>query len=66
MELNIRLTLEEVNGILNTLGNLPTSSGAWPLLLTIKAQAEHQIAEQNRPKAAASENVEADEEQAAA
>lgn len=43
MELNITLTVEEVNGILQTLGNLPTSSGAFPLLMKIKQQAEAQM-----------------------
>jgi hypothetical protein len=30
MEITLKLTVEEVNGILQTLGQLPTSSGAWP------------------------------------
>jgi len=46
--MNIQLTLhiEEVNGILKTLGQLPTSSGAYPLLLKIKEQAESQLPEE--------------------
>ena len=44
MELN--LTLEEVNAVLQTLGNLPTSSGVFPLLMKIKQQAEAQIPEE--------------------
>ena len=43
MELNLKLTVEEVNAILQTLGNLPTSSGAWPLVVRIKDQAEAQL-----------------------
>lgn len=43
MEVNISLTVEEVNAVLHTLGNLPTSSGAWPLVVKIKEQAEAQI-----------------------
>ena len=43
MELEIRLTVEEVNAVLQTLGNLPTSSGAWPLVVKIKDQAEGQL-----------------------
>jgi hypothetical protein len=43
MELNLTLNVEEVNAILQTLGNLPTSSGAFPLLMKIKQQAEAQI-----------------------
>jgi hypothetical protein len=42
MEITLKLTLEEVNGILQTLGQLPTSSGAWPLVVKIKEQAESQ------------------------
>jgi hypothetical protein len=43
MDLNITLNVEEVNAVLQTLGNLPTSSGAFPLLMKIKQQAEAQI-----------------------
>ena len=42
-KLEIFLTIEEVNAILQTLGNLPTSSGAWPLVVNIKQQAESQV-----------------------
>ena len=42
MEITLRLSVEEVNGILATLGQLPTSSGAWPLVCKIKEQAESQ------------------------
>ena len=41
--IKLELTVEEVNAILQTLGNLPTSSGAWPLILKIKEQAEAQV-----------------------
>jgi len=41
--IKLELTVEEVNAILQTLGNLPTSSGAWPLVLKIKDQAEAQV-----------------------
>ena len=43
MEINLSLNVEEVNAVLQTLGNLPTSSGAWPLVVKIKEQAEAQI-----------------------
>jgi len=43
MELTLKLTVEEINAVLQTLGNLPTSSGAWPLVCKIKAQAEAQV-----------------------
>lgn len=46
MELNLKLTVEEINAILQTLGNLPTSSGAWPLVIKIKQQADAQVPQQ--------------------
>jgi len=47
MEITLKLTVEEVNAILQTLGQLPTSSGAWPLVVKIKEQSELQLKEQN-------------------
>jgi hypothetical protein len=41
--IKLELSVEEVNAILQVLGQLPTSSGAWPLLLKIKEQAEGQV-----------------------
>ena len=46
MNITLTLTIEEVNAILHTLGNLPTSSGAWPLVMKIKEQAEPQVPSQ--------------------
>lgn len=43
MTIQLNLTVEEVNAILNVLGQLPTSSGAYPLLTKIKAQGESQV-----------------------
>jgi len=43
MELHLTLTIDEVNGILQVLGDLPTKSGAYPLVMKIKEQAEPQI-----------------------
>ena len=43
MELHLTLNVEEINAVLQTLGNLPTSSGAFPLLMKIKQQAEAQM-----------------------
>jgi hypothetical protein len=43
MNIKLELTVEEVNGILQTLGQLPTSSGAWPLVVKIKQQATEQL-----------------------
>ena len=46
MDLNLTLTVAEVNAILETLGSLPTKTGAWPLVVKIKEQAEGQIPKQ--------------------
>ncbi len=41
--IKLELSVEEVNAILQVLGQLPTSSGAWPLLVKVKEQAEKQV-----------------------
>ena len=41
--MQIEMTVEEVNFILKVLGDLPTKSGAWPLIVSLKAQAESQV-----------------------
>lgn len=43
MEIELKLTVEEVSGILNALGDLPTKTGAYPLAVKIKSQAEAQL-----------------------
>jgi len=43
MELTIKLSVDELNAVLQCLGNLPTSSGAYPLLVKIRQQAENQV-----------------------
>jgi hypothetical protein len=53
MELNIKLSVDELNAVLQTLGNLPTSSGAWPLMVKIKQQAEAQLPNEAQPEEAA-------------
>lgn len=55
MNVTITLTVDEVNAILQTLGNLPTSSGAYPLLMNIKQQAEAQIPQQPQAEGTPSE-----------
>jgi hypothetical protein len=40
MEIILHLTTAETQDILNTLGELPTKVGAYPLLMKIKQQAE--------------------------
>ena len=48
--MNITLTLDvnEVNAILKVLGDLPTHTGAWPLVVKIKEQAESQLPKQEK------------------
>ena len=41
--ISLELSVEEVNAILSVLGDLPTKSGAWPLIVKIKEQADPQI-----------------------
>lgn len=48
--IKLELTIEEVNGILAVLGDMPTKSGAWPLVMKIKEQAEPQVPKEE-PKA---------------
>lgn len=43
MNISLNLDINEVQGILKVLGDLPTSSGAYPLAMKIKEQAEAQI-----------------------
>ena len=45
MELTLKLEQAEVQDILNVLGELPSKSGAWPLMMRIKAQAQAQMPE---------------------
>jgi hypothetical protein len=40
--INLELSVDEVNAILGVLGDLPTKTGAWPLIVKIKQQAESQ------------------------
>lgn len=40
MDIELKLTVNEVNALLQVLGELPTKTGAWTLLLKIQAQAE--------------------------
>jgi hypothetical protein len=43
LKITLTLDVEQVNAILQTLGQLPTSSGAFPLLVEIKQQADEQM-----------------------
>jgi hypothetical protein len=46
MEITLKLDLQEVNGLLNVVGQLPTSTNIWPLAAKIRAQAEAQLPKQ--------------------
>ena len=41
--MKLELDVNEINFVLQALGQLPSSSGCWPLLVKIKEQAEKQI-----------------------
>ena len=41
--IKLDLSIEEVNAILQVLGDLPTKTGAFPLVMKIKEQAEPQV-----------------------
>jgi hypothetical protein len=41
--IKLELDINSVNFILQTLGELPTKTGAWELLTVIKEQAEPQV-----------------------
>lgn len=41
--ITLNLEIDEVNGILQILGELPTKTGAWILLAKIKEQADPQV-----------------------
>lgn len=43
MEIELKLTVQEVNSVLAVLGELPTKSGAFPLAVKIKQQADAQL-----------------------
>ena len=41
--MNLELDVNEINLILQTLGELPSKSGVWPLIVKVKEQAETQV-----------------------
>jgi hypothetical protein len=53
MELTLKLTVDEVNAILQVMGDLPTKTGAFPLVMKIKQQADAQM--EPKPEAPAAE-----------
>ena len=43
MSIKLELEIDEVNAILQVLGDLPTKTGAYPLVVKIKTQADPQV-----------------------
>ena len=43
--MKLELDVNEINFVLQTLGELPSKSGVWPLILKIKEQAEAQVSQ---------------------
>lgn len=43
MEVSITLTVQEVNALLGMLGQMPNSSGTYPLLVKIRDQGQAQL-----------------------
>jgi len=41
--MTLDLDINEINFILQTLGEMPAKTGVWPLILKIKEQAEAQV-----------------------
>ena len=46
MEITLKLSFEEVNAIVQVMGELPTKTGIFPLVMKIKEQAESQVQDQ--------------------
>jgi hypothetical protein len=46
MELIIKLELNEVNAVLDAIGQLPTHTNTWPIAAKIRAQAAEQLPQQ--------------------
>ncbi len=49
-EIHLTLTIAEVNSLLGVLGELPSKTGAWNLIVKIQEQAKPQIPPQEEPK----------------
>lgn len=49
MQIDLKLDLNEVNAVLDALGQLPTSSNVWPLAAKIRAQASGQMPKEEPP-----------------
>jgi hypothetical protein len=48
--MNLNLEANEVQFILNVLGEMPAKSGVWPLIVKIQEQAKAQVPEVEQPE----------------
>jgi hypothetical protein len=48
LTIKLVLTLEEVEGILAALGELPTKTNAFPLVMKVRAQVQPQLPEESK------------------
>ena len=48
--MKLELDVNEINFILQTLGELPSKTGVWPLILKIKEQADAQVPKEPAPE----------------
>jgi hypothetical protein len=48
--MKLELEVNEINFVLQTLGELPSKTGVWPLILKIKEQAEAQVPKEPAPE----------------
>jgi hypothetical protein len=48
--MKLELDVNEINFILQTLGELPSKTGVWPMILKIKEQAEAQVPKEPAPE----------------
>ena len=46
MNIKLELTVDAVNFILQVLGELPSKTGAYPLIVEIKSQADSQVSKE--------------------
>ena len=57
--MQISLEENEINAILAILGDMPSKSGTWPLMMKIKVQADAQIVAREEPEEGEEETEEA-------
>ena len=48
--MQIELNENEINAILAILGDMPSKSGTWPLMMKIKVQADAQMVDSEEPE----------------